>query len=146
MCVLCFISDICFSIFYVCNWHDRLWTVGIVCWNGVSSVLAVGEPRPRKPRERIHSYRRSSLLLIYSSLEYRCTDISICDVRMHSSLLCYCTFYFYNNHNNPLLMALFLGLPGWASTRKVKPIWIYWSKRQWVAVVSAGPYANLHLP
>jgi len=22
-----------------------------------------------------------------------------------------------------------LGLPGWAGTRKVKPIWIYWSKR-----------------
>jgi len=35
------------------------------------------------------------------------------------------------------------GLPGWASTRKVKPkpIWISWSKRQWVAVVSAGSYA-----
>jgi len=32
-----------------------------------------------------------------------------------------------------------------ASTRKVKPIWIYWSKRYWVAVASAGPYANLHL-
>jgi len=30
-------------------------------------------------------------------------------------------------------------------TRNVKPIWVYWSKRQWVAVVSAGPYANLHL-
>jgi len=30
-------------------------------------------------------------------------------------------------------------------TRKVKPIWIYWSKRQWVAMASAGPYANLHL-
>jgi len=28
-------------------------------------------------------------------------------------------------------------------TRKVKPIWIYWSTR--VAVASAGPYANLHL-
>jgi len=40
-----------------------------------------------------------------------------------------------------------LGLPGWAGTRKVKPkpIWIYWSKRQWVAVASAGPYASLHL-
>jgi len=38
-----------------------------------------------------------------------------------------------------------LGLPGWAGTRKVQPIWIYWSKRQWVAVASAGPYANLHL-
>jgi len=37
------------------------------------------------------------------------------------------------------------GLPRWAGTRKVKPIWIYWSKRQWVAVASAGPYANLHL-
>ena len=37
------------------------------------------------------------------------------------------------------------GLPGWAGTRKVKPIWIYWSKRWWVAVVSAGPYANLYL-
>jgi len=29
-------------------------------------------------------------------------------------------------------------------TRKVKPIWIYWSKRQWVAMASDGPYANLH--
>jgi len=36
------------------------------------------------------------------------------------------------------------GTTRWASTRKVKPIWIYWSKRQWVAVASAGPYANLH--
>jgi len=31
-------------------------------------------------------------------------------------------------------------------TMKVKPVWIYWSKRQWVAVASTGPYANLHLP
>jgi len=30
-------------------------------------------------------------------------------------------------------------------TRKVKPVWIYRSKRQWVAVASVGPYANLHL-
>jgi len=37
------------------------------------------------------------------------------------------------------------GLPGWASTRKVKPIRIYWNKRYWVAAASAGPYANLHL-
>jgi len=22
-----------------------------------------------------------------------------------------------------------LGLPGWASTRKIKPVWIYWNKR-----------------
>jgi len=30
-------------------------------------------------------------------------------------------------------------------TRKVTPIWIYWSMRQWVAVASAGLYANLYL-
>ena len=39
----------------------------------------------------------------------------------------------------------FPGLPRWAGTRKVKPIWIYWTKRQWVAVESAGPCASLHL-
>ena len=46
-----------------------------------------------------------------------------------------------------LLSGFYLGLPGGAGTRKVKPkpIWIYWSKRQWVALASAGPYANLHL-
>jgi len=26
-----------------------------------------------------------------------------------------------------------------SKTRQVKPVWIYWSKRQWVAVASAGP-------
>ena len=30
------------------------------------------------------------------------------------------------------------GLPRWAGTRKVKPIWIYCSKGQWVAMASAG--------
>jgi len=42
------------------------------------------------------------------------------------------------------LTALCRGLPRWAGTRKVKPIWIYWSKWQWVAVASSGPYASLH--
>ena len=42
-------------------------------------------------------------------------------------------------------MALFPGLPGWAGTRKVNQSGFYWSKRQWVAVASAGPYASLHL-
>jgi len=37
-------------------------------------------------------------------------------------------------------------LPIWInSTFLVLPIWIYWSKRQWVAVASAGPCANLPL-
>ena len=29
-----------------------------------------------------------------------------------------------NTHTHTRLMALFPGLPGWAGTRKVKPIWI----------------------
>ena len=42
------------------------------------------------------------------------------------------------------LTALCPGLPGWASTRKVKPIWILLN-RQWVAAASAGLYASLHV-
>jgi len=43
---------------------------------------------------------------------------------------------------NQVVSALCLGPPEWAGTRKVKPIWVYWSKRQSVAVASAEPYAN----
>jgi len=35
-----------------------------------------------------------------------------------------------NNNNNNHLTALCLGQPSCAGTRKVKPIWIYWSQRQ----------------
>ena len=47
-----------------------------------------------------------------------------------------------NTHTH--LTALFSGLPGWAGTRKVKPISIL-LKQETVAVASAGPYASLHL-
>jgi len=54
---------------------------------------------------------------------------------------------YYYNYYTILQLWILSGLPGWAGTRKVKPkpMWISWSKRQWVAVVSTGPYANLHL-
>jgi len=40
-----------------------------------------------------------------------------------------------------------VNLACYTGTRKVKPkpIWISWGKRQWVAVGSTGPYANLQL-
>ena len=46
-----------------------------------------------------------------------------------------------NTHTNThtRLTALSPGPPRWAGTRKAKPIW---SKRQWVAVASAGTYAS----
>ena len=49
-----------------------------------------------------------------------------------------------HTHTHTRLMALFPGLPVWAGTRKVKPIWIL-LKQGLVAVASAGPYASLHL-
>ena len=60
---------------------------------------------------------------------------------LHPSGVCVCVY----PHTHTRLTALCQGLPGWDGTRKVKPIWIYWSKKQWVAVASAGPYANLHI-
>ena len=53
--------------------------------------------------------------------------------------------HWLTTHTHTRLTALFPRLPGWAGTRNLKQIWIYWSKRQWVAVASAGPYASLHL-
>jgi len=50
-----------------------------------------------------------------------------------------------HTHTHTRLTALYPGLPEWASARKVKPSGFYWSKRQWVAVASAGPYASLYL-
>jgi len=47
---------------------------------------------------------------------------------------------FYLQQQHP-----FNRLPRWAGTRKVNQGGFYWSKRQWVAVASAGPYASLHL-
>ena len=40
------------------------------------------------------------------------------------------------------LTALFPGLPSWVSTRKENQSGLHWSKRHWVAVASAGPYAS----
>jgi len=64
---------------------------------------------------------------------------------------CYCHYYYYYYYY--CFMAPWTvsrtTLVNWyqkGKTRKVKPIWIYWSKRQWVAVASAGDvFANLHL-
>jgi len=52
---------------------------------------------------------------------------------------------YYNAHTHTRVTALCPGLPGWAGTRKINQSGFYWSKRQWVAVASAGPYASLHL-
>jgi len=47
-----------------------------------------------------------------------------------------------HTHTHARLTAICPGLPGWASTRKVKPIWILLKQE---TVASAGQYASLHL-
>ena len=51
----------------------------------------------------------------------------------------------HTHHTHTRLTALFPGLPGWAGTRKVKPIWILLKQE----TVSGGginwAYASLHL-
>jgi len=55
-----------------------------------------------------------------------------------------CLLLLLHTHTHPF-NGPFPGLPKWAGTRKVNQSGLYWSKRQWVAVASAGPYASLHL-
>jgi len=59
------------------------------------------------------------------------------------------SFIIYQTHNQTTTTPLWIlsGTTKVSQTRKgiPKPIWISWSKRHWVAVVSARPYANLHL-
>ena len=43
-----------------------------------------------------------------------------------------------HTHTHTRLTALFPGLPRWAGTRKGNQSGFYWSKRQWLAVASAG--------
>jgi len=56
-----------------------------------------------------------------------------------------CTGSHCTPHTHARLTALFPGLSGWAGTRKINQSGFYWSKRQRVAVASAGSYASLHL-
>jgi len=53
----------------------------------------------------------------------------------------YCVCWRCSTHTHPF-NGPFPGLPGWAGTRKVKPIWISLKQE---TVASAGPYASLHL-
>jgi len=54
--------------------------------------------------------------------------------------LCCCSM-----HTHTHLTAPFQGLPGWASSRKVKPIWILLKQETVSGRVISWPYASLHL-
>ena len=107
------------------GWDERTihWRLLVIC---ISANTRHARPRPWPQRV----LTRHEVLLPQTDRATRCQSKS--QARTHT-----------HPFNGP-----FSGtIPGWACTRKVKPIWIllYWSKRQWVAVASAGPYASLHL-
>jgi len=99
--------------------------------------------------------RSQDRALNYSAL--RCKNPisaeSCSQIDMHNSYNIQ-TYYITNcrTHTHTIILLLFWKMSGTTrvsryqkgKTRKVKPIWIYWSKRQWVAVASAGLYASLH--
>ena len=72
---------------------------------------------------------------------------------LHQLLSSFCSIYPYHcnlscsTHTYTIVLLLYWILSGTTQVnryQKGKPIWIYWSKRQWVAVASAGPYATLY--
>ena len=50
-----------------------------------------------------------------------------------------------HTHTHTCLTAFFWDYPGELVPERQYQCGFYWSKRQWVAVASAGPYASLHL-
>ena len=53
--------------------------------------------------------------------------------------------YHLNNTHTPIWWSFFRDYPGEPVPETWHQSGLYWSKRQWVAMASAGPYANLHL-
>ena len=108
-----------------CSGHKWDGTALVICpYQSVTSVLAAW-----------HVSTESSFL---STTASSATDNNT----SHALMMRFTNITENYTHTHTRLTALFPGLPRWAGTRKVKPIW---SKRQWEAVVSAGPYASLHL-
>ena len=90
-------------------------------------------------------------LTIFNSACWSATSFSFvtgqvsfpCNIRLCTQLLHSLTLT--QQQLQQLFNGKLFGTTRWAGIRKVKPIWIHWSKRQWVAVAPAGPYANLYL-
>ena len=58
------------------------------------------------------------LTLCVSGMFYRCVS------RLIAGWCLFVVYWQWNLHTYTRLTALFLGLPGWAGTRNIKPIWI----------------------
>jgi len=78
-------------------------------------------------REKMHEFSSTLLSTLYPYLlQLLITPLQRQNKVLHASTfkLHTCTHTHMHTHTHTHLMALFPGLPGWAGTRKVKPIWI----------------------
>ena len=84
-----------------------------------------------------HIYKWSSILVVTGlNIQSFCW----CDPQQYHLVIPARTHTHTHAFNGPFYRD-YLG----AGTRKVNQSGFYWSKRQWVAVASAGPYASRHL-
>jgi len=87
-----------------------------------------------------------SYVVLYREIQSKMMMSQSCEDLSLVIVLCICLI-FTHTRTHTHLMALCPGLPGWAGTRKVKPILVFTEARKWVTATSAGPYANnLQLP
>ena len=101
----------------------------IVSGSGICWAICKSAPHPRQPCQHPsahHSvfYRLDALPAAQPTASKHWRNYDTTTQQTASDVL-----HFLYNDNNIRLMAPCLRLPGWAVTRKVKPIWIYWSKR-----------------
>jgi len=75
-------------------------------------------------------------------------NLNQCCLKFHANIAIFATNLkkaFSVDHTHTRLMALFPELPGWAGTRKVKPIWILLKQATVSGSGISWAYASLHL-
>jgi len=102
-------------------------------------------PDPLLTSERVNAFIK---------IDSKCTFSLLTTYRIFSStftVICSYLAFLFNaiesthTHTHTRLTALFPGLPGWAGTRKVKPIWILLKQKTVSGSGISWAYASLHL-
>ena len=105
----------------------------------------------RLTRSRCWSATRPDFSWLWSTVEslYRYVQTSICTGLLWPGAIIHThthnTHAHTHTHTHTRLTALFRDYVGGLVPERSNQSEFYWSKRQWVAAASAGPYASLHL-
>ena len=127
----------------LCRWRCQCWvTCTVCCWCGShhnTTDTEAGRLAVVQVKVSMLSYLHSLSLMLEPTDLVNSSDVRLAvsrivtwttepksvEVRKVFYHLIFSLYYFVNNtHTHTRLTALFPGLPGWAVTRKIKPIWI----------------------